>query len=87
LITATENISSGRIDVYPNPATDELRISTSSIVDGTIAVYNVLGEKMLEEKLNISGRTILNIKMLTSGVYFINVTDGERSFVGKFVKE
>jgi len=73
--------------LYPNPATDELVISSSSILSGTIAVYDVLGEKMLEEKVNAGGLMILNLKKLASGVYFLTVNNGETIFVRRFVKE
>jgi len=86
-VSVSELSGNGRISIYPNPVENELVINHSLIMNGTISIYNVLGEKMLEEKISIRGRTTLNLKQLASGVYFLIISTGERSFATNFIKK
>jgi len=60
----------GELNIYPNPVADELVITHPFIMIGPISIYNVLGEKIMQEKLSISGHTTLNVKKLPSGFIF-----------------
>jgi len=73
--------------IYPSPAFDELFIRSSSILNSTIALYNVLGEKMQEDKLSNTGLTTLNISKLPAGVYFLIFSNGETRVAGNFIKK
>jgi len=75
------------IDVYPNPASDELLISNLPAVIEEITIYDLIGEKMMEQKINFTDHVIINIKNLASGIYFIRISDKNGSYVGKFVKK
>lgn len=61
--------------IYPNPFQDRVNIRNQNILaDGNLEVYNLLGEKILEEKLNFSHKTI-NFEHFQSGVYLFVVKD------------
>jgi len=77
----------GEIGIYPNPAEDELMINHPLFMNGIISIYNVLGEKMMEEKFSTRGRTALNIKEFASGVYFLIITTGEKNLAANFIKK
>ncbi|CAN5402122.1 hypothetical protein BH09BAC5_BH09BAC5_04990 [soil metagenome] len=83
-----ENLSAtnSSLQVYPNPANDEISISMGEkdLLNAKVSFYNVLGEMALTQ--TVSSSTI-NISSLTTGVYFMEVVvDGER-FVKRVVKE
>lgn len=83
--------------VFPNPVVDKLLIqipktiwaNVKSITTLEISIYNVLGEKVPDEKSEIK---YLNsdirgdVSTLQSGIYFVRIYCGEKSFNIKFVK-
>ena len=66
------------VRVYPNPAQDvlNLEINASQASELNVAVYNITGQKVMEESRTIStGYNLpsLNISSLNSGIYFVTV--------------
>jgi len=82
------NIS--KLEVYPNPATNTVSLSFIAKENGEfhISVKNVLGETVLEESIHTNSgdfRKTFNISQLNSGIYFFEVSQGDRKNVEKFV--
>lgn len=69
--------------VYPNPATDRLHIET--ITEGTIAVHDTQGKRVLSQGLP-PGNNALQIQSLPSGTYFIVIQDNQSIHHLKFIK-
>jgi choice-of-anchor B domain-containing protein len=79
------------LNVYPNPATDNLNIGLINYKgDATVEIFDQLGKKVSSQKIN-SGSIIYNfnveIKNLSKGIYFLNVTLGDKKIVKEFVKQ
>ncbi len=73
-IGLNENNNKSNIEIYPNPAKDNLYIDFNNEIKGNIIITNQLGQVV--KKTNIDGKEItINIEDLTSGVYFINVSN------------
>lgn len=71
------------VKLYPNPAFgDVVHIITKGNTDKRISVYDVFGEVVLTAK--ISGKT-LDISRLVSGVYVLQVNEGQNTFTRKLV--
>ena len=70
--------------VYPNPAFDELNISTTGNKIDRIIIYNTQGQKISEVENPLSN--IVNIRNLADGMYYIEVTINGTSGKLKFVK-
>ena len=71
------------IFIFPNPASSTIQIHLPSNQPTTLAIFNLLGEKVREEK--ISGKEIsIDVSDLPSGMY---VARTEKEVIGKFVKE
>jgi YVTN family beta-propeller protein len=83
------SIDASSISIYPNPATNQLTIHTSSFQNEalTVSVMNVLGETMQEEKIKWSSDIRVNIKNLAAGIYFLEMKSENGSVVKRFVKE
>lgn len=60
------------VRVYPNPASDFVKISATSAIQ-TVKVMNAVGQVVMEQVANQAEVTI-DITSLTSGVYFITGT-------------
>ena len=70
-----------KIIIYPNPAKQEINISSSQKIE-KISVYNSLGQFLFESKTNQ-----INIEKLEKGIYFIRITTEKGELVEKFIKE
>lgn len=69
--------------IFPNPVKEELAIK---IVKGTVqelAVFDLLGKKILSHK----GGERMDVRALASGLYFVSVTTDMGVFRQRFVKE
>lgn len=78
-ISPTASIVENNIEglkVYPNPASDLVNIVSNEIGTKTVAIYDMLGKKVLET----STEETVNVSTLTSGVYIMNITqDGKKA--------
>lgn len=74
------------ISVFPNPAGNVLFVKTDSAIDGTIRLFNLNGQLILENKFE-NPSTELSTENLCPGVYLIKVIDRKGVVVKKFIKE
>jgi cyclomaltodextrinase / maltogenic alpha-amylase / neopullulanase len=77
------------VDIYPNPSKDHITIDlhqTDQIKTGSISIYNMEGQPLLQKTLNQS-RTDIAIAGLRNGVYLIKVNYSGAYCVRKFVKD
>lgn len=73
--------------VYPNPTNDSISITSPEGFDvKTIAIYNVLGQKVLEKNISSKSPTI-SLKSLNSGMYFYKIESNDFSKSGKIIKQ
>ncbi len=71
------------VKLYPNPAFGGMvHIITQANADKRISVYDVFGEVVLTDE--ISGKT-LDISRLVSGVYVLQVNEGQNTMTRKLV--
>ena len=93
----TQKISLGTFDfeknnfkviLYPNPTISGLNINFSnSIENGTLKIISVTGQTVYQ-KLYLSGNNLsLNVSDLTNGIYILQVSDGDRIYNSKFIKQ
>jgi bacillolysin len=74
------------LEVYPNPASNELRLSLPGNAEVvSVQVQDVRGAASAGVKYEGNGR--LNISSLAKGMYTLTVSDGQKVFHQRFVKE
>ncbi|MBK7762259.1 MAG: S8 family serine peptidase [Bacteroidetes bacterium] len=85
------NIGNDNVQVYPNPSdgnyTLELNAYDNKIMK--YAIYNVAGQKLKEVRIPISAgktRVALNISNYPSGIYMLELNDGQESKKVKLTK-
>lgn len=66
--SVTENSVNAKL--YPNPTTGNLRIEGQDL--NTVAVFNLVGQKVYEEKIN-GGECVINMKEFGSGIYMVRI--------------
>ena len=84
-----EDVESNAFTLYPNPALEKvfLQLSTS-VVAHEVAVYDVQGRSIHQERHSLSGLIEIETASLHSGLYFVQVIDENGQVaVERFVKE
>ncbi|RIA08470.1 putative secreted protein (Por secretion system target) [Flavobacteriaceae bacterium MAR_2010_72] len=81
--SSVENEITG-LNLYPNPvnANSKLFINTPKNTTKTIEIFDVLGKKVFETRLN--GNAI-DISQITSGVYIIKITQNNITATRKLI--
>ncbi len=77
------------ITLYPNPSKNETTLHIKDFDNNTsyqLGIYNLQG--MLQLKLNTkTQKTVLNLNQLTTGIYFVKVSNGINSYTTKLIKQ
>lgn len=77
--------------IYPNPSKGKFIIEFSGKHQQMNSdVYNMIGEKVLQQTCTLSGAegsTIIDLSNSPKGIYFVKVSDGTNSFTKKIIVE
>ncbi|HYK76623.1 MAG TPA: T9SS type A sorting domain-containing protein, partial [Daejeonella sp.] len=75
-LTAISQNTGSTLNIYPNPAVNEIRVNFhSSDRDLIMSVYNMSGKKMKEIAFKRQAELKGNISELSQGIYFIELSD------------
>ncbi len=85
LLLSNEDQKISEVAIFPNPATDFISIKTKGAIEGAITIYNILGEKLIQQDFN-SNQTKFDVSSLNSGVYIVNIKAKGTVTTKKFVK-
>ena len=91
IMTANSIVSVNEIDskikIYPNPANQIVNINSLNRIEN-INIYSVIGKKVLSFNNVNTVNYEINVKNLTKGIYFIEVTDHDNNkILKKLLKE
>jgi hypothetical protein len=84
------SINVNELRVYPNPAFNQLAISSQQLANGqevTVTIYDMLGKVQLQQTIVPHGDFNVDVKVLSSGIYMLQLKQEDRLFTGRFVKE
>lgn len=76
--------------VFPNPTSDELRITNYKLRTGDVLkIFNLSGQLVFEEKITSIEDPTFNIQHLVHGIYVLQLTDAKNTVIGlsKFIKQ
>ena len=85
--TGIEEYEHNKIKVFPNPASDFLRIETP-FVGMTINanIYSIQGQLLLRQEF-VAQQTELDISRLNSGIYYLQIITGNDKIMTRFIKK
>lgn len=84
-VTELETVES---NLFPNPATDNLNITSSLEGSATVRVYDATGRVVLENNVNLSQATYTqSISSLENGIYIIQISTTDKVATQRFVKQ
>ncbi len=77
--TGVSEVTANRFNIFPNPATDKIKITFHSVVaeNYSIEFFNTLGQSVMKEKMeNFSGdySKTFDLSTLESGIYFVRLS-------------
>lgn len=76
------------IVLSPNPTKDKLNIKTSSALGrSSIILYNTKGFIVYQNSLNLGIECTIDLSSYPSGVYFLNILSGNKTFIKKIIKQ
>ena len=81
-----EDVETTAVSVMPNPATD--MVTVSGIKTGTVVtLVDINGRTLISNKLSDTDSQVLtlDVSALTSGVYFVHISDGAATAVRKLI--
>jgi Secretion system C-terminal sorting domain len=81
-------VSTNRLDIYPNPTSDYIKIHYTEEIRSPIiiSIQDILGKKIISKKLNNSVNEEVYIGNLPEGIYLVNISIENRIFQSKFIK-
>lgn len=82
---ATADFDMKNLIVYPNPVKDILNVTFDSAIT-TVAIYNMLGQKVMAKMFNSNEATI-DVAALAAGTYFVKVQADTKVKTLKIIKE
>ena len=72
-----------QVNIYPNPATKQIKIQSANNQITKIEVYSLIGKKLLEQTENLD---TISIENLSKGVYLIRVYSEDKFIIKKVIK-
>ncbi len=83
-----DKLEGDKITIYPNPAGAQVVIaSTAAFTDASVTLINVNGQRMLNKKNQRGDKITLNLNGLATGVYIVEVAEGEKIYRSTLLKE
>jgi len=79
-ILSTDDITTSTFNIYPNPTRNILNINTTGQIE-TIKIFSLQGQLIKE-----ISTSIIDVSILTTGLYFAQVTIDGKTSVKKFLK-
>jgi hypothetical protein len=74
------------LEVYPNPVEDMLTLKNTSAKPMTVGIYNIAGELILEQSINLLV-TSIDVNHLDAGVYLLKVVSNGNESSMRIIKK
>lgn len=87
VVTDLSNKLEGLLDIYPNPATDELKIYSETKGPFKVELINYLGQSVLKAETILNQEVSLDISFLDAGVYIIEIVNDQGIVTRSMIKE
>jgi PKD repeat protein len=68
------------VKIFPNPNSGEFEIRAEGLgAEASVHIFNILGEKVFESKLESNGSKKISMADVSSGCYLVKIISGEKS--------
>ena len=79
--------STSGVQVYPNPASDYLKITSLLDTDQSVQILNTNGQELLSRKVQ-QGNSTISLSGIAAGIYYVHISDentGQKTHVQRIV--
>lgn len=77
-----------KVKVFPNPTDGQVKIAfDKTIEDGSLTLYDELGKRILDQKIDRLKALDLNITECSTGIYFVLIQSGEKRTIERLIKK
>lgn len=83
---AVQDTSESKIQIYPNPAKNEIFVDWKS-VDATFSIIDAKGSIVSYKTKLKNGKNRIDVSKLPSGLYFIEISESGKNIKSKFIKQ
>lgn len=81
---AVDKINDSEFSIYPNPTNSEILISFSKVTNADLRIYNANGMLVKTDEV-VGDQKRIDLRGMAAGLYFVEIKDGDRSYVKKVV--
>lgn len=85
-VVGLEISNSLSINVYPNPAREQVRVASGQILNGQIHLLDIRGKTLGSYPVEGS-ETVIDLQLVPAGIYFLKVTSEEGTKTVRFSKQ
>lgn len=75
------------ISVYPNPATDVLNVNAIASDITAVQIVDLNGRQVYAKSFSNVSDAQINVNELSTGMYLVNITSGDKTITKKFMKQ
>ncbi len=74
------------VSIHPNPTISHFTVTSDNIfINATLEIFNTIGEEVFEQKIQNTSSAEINLRNISSGIYFVKIVDGEKFYSEKLV--
>ncbi len=84
---AVDNEQVINVNVYPNPATDNINVTLPDVLNTTAYVYDLNGKEVLQQAVSNTDRFKMDVSPLASGYYVVKLQTAKSRYTAIFVKK
>ena len=84
VLLTNNSFSEISFNLYPNPVSETLFITSKNNLIEKIAIYSINGKLVLSEKEKVNQ---LDVSSLSNGLYFVEITSENGTAIQKFIKQ
>lgn len=82
-----EQFAINKFEVYPNPTTDVLNVSSIGSDISSVQIFDLNGRQVIAKSFSNVSEAQINVNELSTGMYLINITSGDKTVTKKFLKQ
>ncbi len=87
IIGVTDFNTSSVLSIFPNPSEGILSFKIpEAMQNAKVKIFSIDGKIVFSEEANLEATNSYNLKHLNSGLYFVNISDGNKTFTAKWMK-
>ena len=75
-----------KIELYPNPVSEQLVIKSNNTTNGELNLYNNLGQKVLQVAI-LQNEHVISLESLSPGIYLYDFSTNNANLQGKLIKK